>query len=367
MITNLITNKKVLFVNGIRLDVNSGGATSSRLLISEIRNSASSYENVDLVITHIKWNFFKKYLFIFFNFPAPLFVFLSKIKYLNSFNYFSRLSFYYFILLIFKKLFFKPDYIIFNYHPSFIYSLIFKNKIFVWHDLPSIHKYVGSRYRPRISIYLENFYVLLANFNIVFSYKDKRAMQLLHHVTPFTQPVITTIFHCRKLPIDTSKFLLIGNWSRPENTIGASIFFKKYINLINNSKIDNVSKFTIAGFSSKLFFNSLIEIDSKFNQIVSYRENFKNFDDFDDFCLLAPIDRGAGIKLKTIEAWSVGMPVIGTSQAFSGLSKKNWSNGGLAFSSIESLVLAFTDRGNLDKKISNLNVELAYKLYFDSN
>ena len=85
--------------------------------------------------------------------------------------------------------------------------------------------------------------------------------------------------------------------------------------------------------------------------------------DFNEFALIAPLESGAGIKLKTLEAWSASIPVIGTQQAFSGLPKSIWSPGGISESSIECLAALCADHDQFLQKVGRLKASKSFTQY----
>ena len=72
--------------------------------------------------------------------------------------------------------------------------------------------------------------------------------------------------------------------------------------------------------------------------------------------------RSAGIKLKTLEAWSCNIPVIGTAQAFSGLPSGLWKLGGIKLESPYAMAKFCLNCKNSQAAVENL---LPVKAYID--
>ena len=110
-------------------------------------------------------------------------------------------------------------------------------------------------------------------------------------------------------------FLFFGLWSRPENLNGLIWFIKKVLPFVNP---DSEIKFLIIGdgLSEKI----------KQKYLSSYK-NIKYWGFVEDpleiiyksSALIAPLFTGAGVKIKVIDAFVTGTPVIGTEIAFEGL------------------------------------------------
>jgi glycosyltransferase involved in cell wall biosynthesis len=108
-------------------------------------------------------------------------------------------------------------------------------------------------------------------------------------------------------------FLFYGLWSRKENLDGLIWFIKKVIPLIESDDI----RFVVIG-------NGISESFQKKYLKLNRVEYLGFVDDALDIiyrskALICPLFRGAGIKVKVIDAYATGTPVIGTDIAFEGL------------------------------------------------
>jgi hypothetical protein len=157
--------------------------------------------------------------------------------------------------------------------------------------------------------------------------------------------------------------LLVGNWSRIENCSGAIDFFLAYVELAFAVNIDLLGKFTIAGTGSSIFLEKLLQVDRRLKILeIQALNHYNSLSQFNQLALLAPINEGAGIKLKTLEAWSCDIPVIGTAQAFSGLSSGLWKFGGIKLESPNAMAKFCLNWKNSQTLVENL---LPIKAYTD--
>jgi len=110
-------------------------------------------------------------------------------------------------------------------------------------------------------------------------------------------------------------FVFFGLWSRPENLDSLIWFIRNVLPLV---KTDIGIKFTVIGdgLSEKLI-----------KKYISPKENIEYLGFVDEpldiiyksRALIAPLFTGAGVKVKVIDAFTVGTPVIGTEITFEGL------------------------------------------------
>jgi len=116
--------------------------------------------------------------------------------------------------------------------------------------------------------------------------------------------------------IETDKiFVFFGLWSRPDNSDGLIWFIKNVYPIIKpNLKI----KYLVigSGLSEKLKKKYILPYDN-----IEYSGFVDNPLDiiYKSRALIAPLFSGAGVKIKVIDAFTTGTPVIGTNIAFEGL------------------------------------------------
>ena len=358
--------KKIYFLNAIRTDIHSGGNTSSIELIKNIKKEINpKIKNISLQPFYEKNNF--KFFYTFASFPAPFFVLLNRFSNLIFTEFLLRFSIFYFLKFFLMQLFIKPDMVVFNHHSSFIYAFLFlrSKKIFVWHDLPSNNYSRKSIFVKLILLKFERNFLNISDINLTFSNTDKKYINRFYKRECHLISCINNSIYKRQAEINQNCILLIANWKRPQNYEGAFEFFKLYSNLMNkNLNRDNGFDFVIAGNASESFIKKIKKIKN-ISKKVSFIENYKDLAEFNQIALLAPINDGAGIKLKTLEAWSFSIPVIGTKQAFSGLPKNLWSYGGHMLDSVEKLALFCLNRKLFQEVVHKLNPTKSFSMYQD--
>ena len=203
-----------------------------------------------------------------------------------------------------------------------------------------------------------------ANYSLVLSFADQRVLRRLYHVQSWIIPVLDCQSQPRVKMSNPNTWLLIGNWDRAENCGGAIEFFRTYSDIANQINAKDIGHFLIAGNGSVNFLQELLrsnpQIKSLVINVASYYESVAQFS---EQALIAPVLEGAGIKLKTLEAWSCGVPVIGTTQAFSGLPNSIWRLGGLRVASISELAKLCLDWDKTGQQLDALDPTNAYQQY----
>jgi hypothetical protein len=363
----LLDRQRVLFINVIRSDVPSGGNTSTQNLLKSL-NSCSELKQIRISpSSKSRESIIHKWGFILTTMPAPFFVFFSRLSGSIWVEFFIRLSPAYFFYCLWLRYRYRPDLIIFNHHASFFYQLAFigQKKILIWHDVPSLKNdesvdlHVGKRFCAR----LERFLINLSDYNLTFSFDDQKLLKRLHRRSSFLIPVISDAMNTRDVSVNKHGLLLIANWSRIENTEGATAFLRSYY---DGYELKAVSEICLhfAGHGSTSYVQDLIRSFPEFKILnINTTEWYSNISQFNEFVVLAPLLRGAGIKLKTIEAWSCGIPVIGTRQAFTGIPKSIWQWGGVLVDTPEAMSKLCHNIEELGIKCEKLDPGYAFRLY----
>jgi glycosyltransferase involved in cell wall biosynthesis len=110
-------------------------------------------------------------------------------------------------------------------------------------------------------------------------------------------------------------FVFFGTWSRKENSAGLIWFLQKVLPIMD---LAGGMKFVIIGSGlSKYIKQKYLSLYDSINYLgfvdnpldIIYRSS----------ALIAPLFAGAGVKVKVIDAFTTGTPVIGTDIAFEGL------------------------------------------------
>ena len=210
----------------------------------------------------------------------------------------------------------RYDLIVLDHSQLFIYGLFIRRvpKIAISHDVITqrIHrqgnylKYLHSRITESILIRLlrdTRFYT--------FSKKDKLYLKNLGANEVFTTSFYPN-FTVSDYPSLENAIVLFASWSRPENIEGLRWFVESVLPFI---RLDIQVKVLGGGLPNK-------DIDR-----LKTHSNVKYLGFVDDpavsiassMLLIAPIFQGAGVKVKVVDALSLGTPVLGTKMAFEGI------------------------------------------------
>ena len=102
---------------------------------------------------------------------------------------------------------------------------------------------------------------------------------------------------------ETNSICFVGNMSRIENDLAA----KRLINIFNDMKLENSKLYIIGAYPSK-------ELQAMSSDNIIVTGFVEKIEDIIDKCEIAvfPLDYGAGIKLKVLLAFGLGLPVITT-------------------------------------------------------
>lgn len=206
------------------------------------------------------------------------------------------------------------DIIYFDYSQVALYSLYLKHpyKILRMHDV------LYQKFK-RKNIFLEKWVTktekkLLQSFNKVFvpSKKDVDLIKSVYGVN-----VLYTNEYLKKIDFpdfinQCNQFVFYGYWKRTENTDGLIWFIKKVLPLINKDiKIVVIGGGLDSAIQSNYLEKNNIDylgfVDNPLEIIIKSN------------AVIVPLFQGAGIKVKVIDSFSVGTPVIGTELAFEGL------------------------------------------------
>ena len=111
-----------------------------------------------------------------------------------------------------------------------------------------------------------------------------------------------------------NKFIFFGYWKRKENSDGLIWFLDKVYPLLNENRKNclvvmggGLSESIINLYLQKLGVKYLGYVDDCYPEIVKYS------------AMICPLFQGAGIKIKVLDSYITGTPVIGTDIAFEGI------------------------------------------------
>lgn len=302
--------QKILFITAFPPNKNTAGQNYTRQLIEDL---SKDYE-----IEIICWEYSKHKIEINGNIKY------TKIKVSSIFRNPLRLLLF---PLFSKRFSFKSlklirqkskiyDIIYFDFSQVFIYSLFIKHpfKIGMSHDVifqkySRIGKY--SIIKPWIKF---SEFIALKNLNKIFTFssKDKALLTQYYNkqceIVPFYIEKSISSIDLHNLSLE-DYFVMYGAWGRPENEESLKWVLDNYpvsrpqIKIIGGN-LSNVLKEKIAFFSEIEYLGF---IDNPYLIIARSKG------------LIAPLFHGAGVKVKAIEALSLGTPIIGNEITFEGL------------------------------------------------
>ena len=369
-LNKLVLDQRILFVDGIRPDQMSGGRTSTKNILHVLSL------NSDLIYfsTSPTGGMFTRLLYSVVMFPANLFA-LLKIIHPNVWGEFLlRLSPVISILFLIKYVWWRPSIVIFNHHSTFYLSRFIRPKkfIYIWHDVPSLKKtslnYQSSRFNRKACAFIQKLFLYSKNSeHFVFSFTDRKFLRRFYGVHSFLLPIFLGSPPEVDRKTHPNTWLLVGNWGRIENRDGAEILFREYCTLVAKNSC-NPAKFNVAGFGADHFMRDLLARCPEELKCLKYSvtSEYSQLDNFHVLALLAPVLSGAGIKVKTIEAWSFSIPVIGTSQAFSGIPASIWELGGMRVKSLYDMAVICFDQARVPGQIIQLRPQKAFMAYLSA-
>lgn len=301
--------KKIIFVNGINTYIGGSGSIALNYWTKLLRDK---YNTVEIHNTVPNFKNKIKYISLFFYyFPFCLLRIkdISFVEFIYKISIFSLLK----IFIINKK----NATFIFSHHSIFYLMFLVKkkNRILLCQDLllKKAKSLSNNRLDKIISSKIENFYFNRAHKILVHSIQEKRYLNTKGYKNVF---LISCFDFNNKSDVkyklsnkNLNKIAVISDWRRYENISGLK-------NFIYSSKIKNKFILSVYGFESK----NLILSHNCLN--ISFKGEYNSYDEIKEFFLLVPIYKGAGIKLKVLEAINYNKVIIGTSAAFVGLPKK---------------------------------------------
>lgn len=305
-----ISLKKLLYITAYPPNHKSGGQVFS---CNAIKDLSSKYE-VDL---------------IYFDFPEhemdrtlPIHkhkkYIPSKINCLNKPWYFPLFTkrFSVDVLEMIKKIKDNYDILLFDHSQVAIYSMYLKHacKIIRCHDVMA-QKYMrmNSYFHPWV-VYTERKVLKSADKVFVPSLKDAKIVRNYYKIkAEYTNEYILE-YEIKNKEIECDGFVLFGRWGRNENTEGLIWFCREVCPCLNESFRKSI---VVMGgdLSEKIVRKWLMPNGIKYLGYVedSYGEIFKRK------AMIAPVFKGAGVKVKILDAFATGTYVIGTDISFEGI------------------------------------------------
>jgi len=208
------------------------------------------------------------------------------------------------------------DLIYFDFSQVFIYGIFFRSKAMLMaHDV-MVQKF------SRQGIWLEKIWLKFNEkiiFNrdariLCFSLKDKALIKEIYNRDSFVVPFFLSnqiIDVVIEYSPEDSYFVFYGAWNRKENCDGLRWFFKHLPGLIQYNNFIIIGGGMPTDLSEQIASFSTVKYLGFVSNPYPIIARSK--------ALLAPLQKGAGVKVKVIEALACGTPVIGTGVALEGI------------------------------------------------
>jgi glycosyltransferase involved in cell wall biosynthesis len=207
------------------------------------------------------------------------------------------------------------DIIVFNFSQVALYSLFLEHpyKIIISHDV-IYQKYARKKHIMAPWIKLNESRIFKSARKIfVLSKKDADIIKAEYGFDAYVINGYLSSFYFYKMDKLKNIFVFFGFWKRKENLDGLLWFIKKVYPLLNPCL---EIKFIIigGGLDEKI----QKKITGKGFEYLGFVPNHLDII-YESKAVIAPLFSGAGVKIKVIDSFSTGTPVIGTSIAFEGL------------------------------------------------
>lgn len=210
------------------------------------------------------------------------------------------------------------DVLFFDYSQTAIYSLFIQHpyKIIRCHDV------ILQKYFRKCPIVIPWVYYterhVLKSARKVFCLVEKDSMLLKKYYNIeaiHTSDVLSLAKQDFNLPyVVNDKFVFFGYWARPENTKGLIWFIK---NVFPKLKGDIKMKLVVMGGGLNQYYKNKF-LDKNGIKYLGFVEDCYSVLR-EAKCVIVPLFQGAGVKIKVLDAFSCGTPVIGTEIAFEGI------------------------------------------------
>jgi glycosyltransferase involved in cell wall biosynthesis len=160
-------------------------------------------------------------------------------------------------------------------------------------------------------------YIFLHNAHKIFCFsnKDKQLLKNLYDVNAvkvdFYLNVQQPFLEDNQMQIQ-NKFVLFAAWNRKENADGLEWFLKNFYPNVNKDVW-----FEIIGAGATKELKEKLNKEKRIKYTGFVADPFEKF--LQSKALIAPLFKGAGVKVKVLEALAAGTSVIGTDVAFEGI------------------------------------------------
>lgn len=310
--------KKILFISAFPPSNYGAGVKYSNYLLQDLKKEyyvdliyfAAKGIKCEIENSECKRNnlFFKLIRSFFFPFLHPFFTFRFSLPFLIHLRSISK----------------RYDLIYFDFSQVFIYSLFIKakKKVLMSHDViyQSYFRKGGRMSKAQLLFikFSEKIILKYANAQIfVFSEKDQLQINKTYNI--FNVDIVD-FYSPKEIELITNfeikdYFVFFAGWGRPENHESLSWFIENVISSISNNQ-----KFKIIGPQLPVILKNKIQSYDNIEYIGFVENPYMIISEAK--ALLAPIFKGAGVKVKCLEALQCGTPVIGTDIAFEGIDVK---------------------------------------------
>ncbi|NVK31255.1 MAG: hypothetical protein HWE20_09635 [Gammaproteobacteria bacterium] len=360
-----------LFVDGIRNDRPSGGRTCTDLYLASIGDECIYYKQALSIGRKVP-------LVVLMNLPGAVFSLVNSKYPTIALEFFTRFSFGVFFRVVLAAFKTRARVVYLNHHSVYYFLPFFKlfkcKVIVIAHDSLTVKSRLGCNnfLSGKITSTLERYFLSNADEIFTFSYDDYSFyLECGFNVTKILPVVERPVLERSLVKSSNFRFGLIGNWYRRENKDGAVAFFQEFIERWRLVGDDNI-KFVLAGVGSETFFRDyLLPIDpDKVSACVELFGSYRSIDDLRLSGVVAPILSGGGIKLKTLESLTVGLPVFGTEQAYTGLPPEcRLGNPFMArdIGELVSLIGVHSQSDSFNRAFCSKDILSAYWRFIDSN
>lgn len=209
------------------------------------------------------------------------------------------------------------DVLFFEYAQTAIYSLYIEHPYKIIRAVDVIYQKV-SRQKPYLKFWVKNNerkILKSANKVLTFCNKDDELIKDLYNIdSSWTNEYVSEKSFQMPLCIEEKKsFVFFGYWGRPENTKGLLWFIKDVVPLLDSET--KKCLFVMGGGLSDE--NKKILSDYGITYLGFVENSYEAI--VNKTAVIVPLFEGAGIKVKVLDSFITGTPVIGTDVAFEGI------------------------------------------------
>ncbi len=338
---------KILIINGVNTHIKGSGYYALNHWLCSMNKFGVDYilfNTVPKLISQKDRLFLKIALFFYF-FPGSFFrvVRVPLFEILYKLSLVTLLKFIYYLM---KK---NMGSVIFSHHSSFYLMLLINKskRILIIHDLLYIRsKSFGlPRWINKITFAIELEIYKRCKLICLLSYHEYKLLSKFINVRMSLISVCEETLSVSEY-VPNKEIALVSDWRRYENRHGAISFFSK-----QKVKSNNKIKIYVYGYGSSILVSHLRKL-TDLNIIFIDKGSYSQYDEISPSFILVCIEKGAGIKLKLIEAICHKKYVLGTRPAFIGVPPKLLNN---VSEKIETIDECFTriNKLNLQQGIFN--------------